>query len=197
MPATELDTHSDAEAAPAYERTVAFFADPRAGLLLLEETVRDLIAERQIERGLVDLTTLPGIAIARALSEAGIPFHPLEYGQENHLHLGESSRDSIQAPVIAEDAAALRAQAEAPITLQVGELGAVDANLVLVPAMVDTDEKLIDLSQGTLTGAVMTQAEEAQRDLLFIDTPERGLRRRSDGAYRRAVLHIAATANDA
>jgi len=175
------------------ERTVAFFADPRAAVLLLEDTVSALIEDRSIDRGLIDMSTLPGLAVARAFQRAGIPFHSLEYGQEARHNVGPADRHPIHAPVIASDADDLLAAASASDMVAVGELGTIDANVVVIPAMLGDNEKLIDFSQGSLVGAVVTQLEEARRDLVLIDTPERGLRRRPDGTYLRAVIHVAAS----
>lgn len=191
MPDTDA---AAAETPHATERTVAFFADPRAAVLLLGDTVSALIETREIQRGMVDLSTLAGLAIARAFQRAGIPFVTMEFGQQVHYEPGAFDRDPIQSPVIASDAPALQAASEGIVEIPVAELGTVDANVVLVPAMVGDGEKLIDMSQGSLIGAVVTQLEAAQRDLLLIDTPERGLRRRDDGTYLRAIVHVAGSA---
>lgn len=193
-----MTDHTDESAiAPATERTVAFFADPRAASLLLTETVEKLIESLGIQRGLVDLSTIPGLAVASAFESAGVPFDSLVFGQQDHFEVGSPDRHPVYQPVIASDAERLRALAERVTELPVGELGSVNANVVVIPAMVGPDEKLLDFSQGTLVGAVVTQLEEAQRDLVLVDAPERGLRGLPDGTYQRAVIHVGSTSSNA
>lgn len=171
---------TDAPSDVRTERTLAFYADPRAAILLLDETITEMIVSLQIERGVIDLAGLPGLAIAAAFERAGVPFDSLEFGQE----------DTVDEAAAALDGERLRNLAENPIEIDVAALGAVDANVVLVPAMVGPDEKLIDFSQGTVMGAVLHQLEEAGRDAIVIDTPERGLRAVDGTRYLRQTLHV-------
>jgi hypothetical protein len=178
------------------ERTVAFFPDPRASTLLLTDTVASLIEILEIERGLVDLSSLPGLAVAAAFEEKNVPFDSLQYGQADHYIEWMSERDPVHNPVIEADAERLRALASGVKTLEVGDLGDVDANVILIPAMANNDAKLIDFSPETLPGAVMTQLEAGERPLMIIDTPERGLRQSFEGVYQRRIIHVGEGASE-
>jgi hypothetical protein len=193
------------------ERTVAFFADPRATSLLLAETVQRLIESLDIQRGIVDITTVVGVAIARVLRDEGVPFDVLEFGQESHYRDGaadsllavtpETADTRMMAPVmrviaagvIANEAGRLRQDAAGIREMPIGELGLIDANVVLIPAMVGPDEKLLDFTVGSLLGTVIGQLEEAERDFVLIGAPERGLRAMPDGSYQREVAHVRAS----
>ncbi len=179
------------------ERTVAFFVDPRASSLLLAETVEGLINSLGIQRALIDLSAVPGLVIASAFERAGLPFDSLEFGQEDHLDDAPVDRHPVFAPVVASDADRIREAAAGIHEIQVSDFGSIDANIVVVPAMVAHDEALLDFSQGSIVGAVLTQAEATARDLVLIDTPERGLRPQPDGSYTRSVVHIGATSDEA
>lgn len=179
------------------QRTVAFFADPRAAKLLLTETIEKLIESLDIRQGIVDITTMAGVDIAQAFVNMGVPFATLEYGQEPHYERAEDRFPDV-SPQLIKYAAANVAMHEEDLTNQasgvvyqdVNELAAVDANIVLIPAMVGPNEKFLDFSQGSLVGTVLAQLEEAGRDAIVIDAPERGLRPMDDGSYQRAVIHV-------
>lgn len=183
--------HKEPAEAIQAERTVAFFADPRAATLLLTETISRLIDALEIERGLVDLSSLPGLAVAAAFEREGVPYDSLAFGQTEQYIEWMPERDPLHNPIIASDAERFRALAAGVKEVPVAELGAIDANVVLIPAMVGDNEKLIDFSPGSLPGAVMTQLEVTGRPLVIIDTPERGLRHSFEGTYQRAIIHVA------
>ncbi|MET0887160.1 MAG: hypothetical protein ABWX92_11985 [Mycetocola sp.] len=175
---------------PATERTVAFFADRRAAPLLLTDTVDQIISNLHVQRGLVDLSSIPGLAIAAAFVRAGIPYETIEYGQERTYETLVDDHDSVQNPVSEADAERFRSLAAGEVTLDIAELGNIDANIALVPAVVGPNEKLIDFSPQTITGVVMSQAEDLGRNLILIDTPERGLTVEPSGEYLRTVLLV-------
>jgi hypothetical protein len=183
------DKPDDSRATPT-ERTVAFFADPRAATLLLTETISELITALDVKRGIVDLSSLPGLAIAAAFERAGVPYASLEFGQKDHYESATAERDSVHNPYIAADAARYRALADGSREITVADFGSIDANVVLVPAMVGPDEKLIDFSPNTVPGTVLTQFEALERSLVVVDTPERGLRVMPNGVYQRPLIHI-------
>lgn len=186
--------NTDTPAAPEEERTVAFYADPRAATLLLSETIERLISSSEIKRGIVDLSTLPGLAIAAAFERAGVPFDTLSYGQTDHHDLRPAERDTVQNPYVAEDLPRLRAAAAGAQELAIDELGGIDANIVLIPAMADTGENRIDFNPLTVVGQVFEQLEAAGRDVMVVDTPDRGLRATGDGTYVRTIIHVQAQA---
>lgn len=175
---------------PPTERTAVFIADPRAAALLLTETVEKLIESSDIELGIIDLSTVPGIAVAKAFDNSGVPFESLEYGQSDHTGLAPAE-PSTSTPVTADDATRLRALASAERAVPVAELGDMDANIVLIPAIGGGgDNARLDLSPQTVTGAVFVQIEAAGRDVLIVDAPERGLRTSGDGEYQRAIIRV-------
>jgi hypothetical protein len=184
------DEPGDPEAEPVGERTVAFFADPRAATILLTQTISELIAALSVKRGLVDLSSLPGLAVAAAFEEAGVPYESLVFGQENHYESLMPDRDSVHRPYIEADAERFRALAAGTHEMAVADFGTINANVVLIPAMVGPDEKLIDFSPTTTTGAVLEQFQALERALVLIDTPERGLRVMPDGSYQRTMVHV-------
>lgn len=182
------------QTAPLTERTVAFFADRRAAPLLLTETVDQIISNLRVQRGLVDISSIPGLAIAEAFLRAGIPYESIEFGQERTYETVVTEHDPIQNPVTEADADRVRRLAAGEVELDIAELGNIDANIALVPAVVGPNEKLIDLSPHTITGVVMVQAGDLGRNLLVIDTPERGLSVEPTGGYLRTVLHVEGSA---
>lgn len=162
------------------ERTVAFYTDPRAATLLLKETIAALISSMGIQRGVVDLSTVSGLAIATAFHEAGVPFDSMEFGQEDRLEEGPPTED---------DPVQLRQAADGIIELEIEGLGTIDANVVVVPS-VSSDGVTIDFSKTTVLGTVISQLEQAEREVLLVLPPERGLRSVVDGMYQRAVMHV-------
>lgn len=180
--------HTTTEVEPITERTVAFYAAPNAATHLLHPTISALISARDIERGLVDLSTVPGLVIATALRDADVPYSALEFGQDDQLERGEPSDQDVDS---------IRAAAAGTVNLAVGDLGRVDANVVLVPAAIESNTNLVDFSQGTVLGAVMSQIETAERPVLVVMPPERGLQPVGDGVYQRSIVHVAGTSASA
>lgn len=178
------DRPSSTDAQPS-QRTIAFFADPRASIHLLHETITSLIGSFSIDRGLVDIGTHAGLVVAEALDKAQIPYEQMDFGQGDRY-----SEHPLGDDVPGGDY--YRSRATGVQALTIDALGTVDANIVLIPAMVGPNEKLLDFSQGTLVGTVLTQLEEAGRDLILIDAPERGLRALNNGSYERATVHVSA-----
>lgn len=180
------------------ERTLAFFADPRATDLLLEETVQKVIESLEIQRGLVDLSSVAGITIAQAFHDAGIPFDALDYGQDGEfaeaaptVHGSWASlADGITLKTLTDKAESLRTLASSVVEVPIAEIGAIDANVMLIPAMVGSDEKLIDFSPETISGVAITQLQETNREFTVVLPPERGLRGLDDGSYERIVIHV-------
>lgn len=78
--------------------------------------------------------------------------------------------------------------------MDIGRLGAVDANIVLVPAMIPgfdfNSEPRIDFSPQTLVGQVLTQTEKIGREVLVVDLPERGMLPKSEDVYRRRIIRV-------
>ena len=168
------------------ERTVAFYTDPRAATLLLKETIAALITSTDIQRGLVDLSTVSGLAIAEAFHEAGVPFDSLEFGQEDRL---------AEGPPTDEDADEVRQAADGIKELEIEDLGTIDANIVVVP-YVTANGVTMDFTKTTVLGTVISQIEQAERQLLLVLPPERGLRPIADGMYQRAIVHVEPTSDD-
>lgn len=162
-------------------RTVAIFSAPNSAALLLEETIAALIASSDVERGVIDLSTVAGLTAASAFRSAGVRYDSLDFGQEDHLQAGHPTTL---------DAEAIRAGAASVHTVDVSRLAGMDANLVLIPAIADTDGVVIDFSSGSVPGAVVSQAEDIGEAILLVLPPERGLRPIGDGAYQRAIMHI-------
>jgi len=195
------------EAEPLAERTAAFFAAPRAAALFLDETIQKLIESLNIQRGLVDISTVGGVRIACVLKDARVPFELLDFGQGQHYleavpdALLESTPETdvmvpamriLSAEIIAKETAQLRDASSGTREMHVGQLGVINANVVLIPAMVGPDEKLLDFTEGSLLGALIGQLENAERDFILVDSPERGLRAMPDGSYQRSVVHVGA-----
>lgn len=163
------------------QRTIAIYSAPNSPALLLEETITALIASSDVQRGVIDLSTVAGLTAASAFRSAGVPYDALEFGQEDHLSDGHPTEL---------DAAALRADAAGVQAIEASELAAIDANLVVIPAIAETDGVVVDFSAGTVPGAVVSQAEDGAVPILLVLPPERGLRPVGEGTYQRAVLHI-------
>lgn len=186
----ENTTSQSEQPEPNAERTVAFFADRRAAPLLLVETVGHLIGSLRIQRGLIDISSIPGLTIAAAFLNSGIPYESLEFGQERTYETVTADRDPIQNPFTGADADRLRQMAAGEVKIDIADLGRIDANIALVPAVVGPNERFVDFSPQTITGVVMEQSGKAGRSLLFIDAPERGLSVEAGGTYLRTVIHV-------
>jgi len=196
MTITETPSTAVLEASPetTSERTVAFFADPRASTLLLTETVMQLIASLAIRRGLVDLSSVPGLAIAEAFERAGVPYTELQFGQTERFETPSEEETLAHTGYTGSDISRIRSHADGTREVPVAELGIIDANVVLVPSMVGEPgdrEELIDFTPGSIPGAVLTQLEAAERAFVVIGTPERGLQATTSGGYERTLLQVA------
>lgn len=174
--------HPDLQRQP---RSMAVFADSRASDLLVRQTVATLIGSKGLEHAFVDLITPVGIASAQALQEAGIAYTVMSMGVDIDPADEEVARLLSQAASVAE------VDPAAAATLQ--------ASLMVVPAAVGSLEEYLDnaverteldFSLTTLPGVVLESAQAAGRDILMIDTPERGLIRTATGEYRRRVFHV-------
>jgi hypothetical protein len=171
-------TPEDPDTEPTQVRTVAFLADEHTSGFLLAPTIQSLIANQKIQSVIVDLSTETGISIAHLLvSNPEIEYRifdtvPLESTHELKFDLG---------PVLAHSAGTVPFNAE--------NITAIDANIVLVPAAAIDAGPGVDVSDGTIAGAVISQLQQARQDCLLI--PESGLRRQEDGSYVRLTLKLA------
>lgn len=171
------------------ERTVAIFADPRASAMLMWKTMEALIDSSKIERALIDPSTEAGLAAALAFEQDGIKINLLDFGQQDHF-IASGEERTLFHPVIDEDKDRLRNHtAGHDHHVEVAELGMINANVVLIPAMAGD---VLDFTPGTVVGAVLQQLQEARREVMVIDAPERGLQRKGDGEYIRRIIHVAA-----
>ena len=73
----------------------------------------------------------------------------------------------------------------------VGLRASIDANIVLIPAPADDAGPGVDATEGTITGLVIEQLQEAKLNCLMVLPPESGLRRQGDGSYVRLTLKLA------
>jgi hypothetical protein len=174
---TDLAVHTDT---PDHDTTntvptAVFFADPRATTFLLADTIGSLLAAYSIQHAYVDLTTLGGVTVAGELLRAGVAYTLLDFGQQVPTAPADhTAQFDLEQPRSLADIPYLSAMSADTLTVKVEELAAMNANLVLIPAM--ADERLIDFSPNSLVGAVLVQAEEIQRDVLVLSPPQRGLR---------------------
>lgn len=181
---SETNAHDATTKAEQVRPTVAFFIDPRAATLLLAETVEDLVRSREVEHALVDVTSPAGQSVARGLLAAGVAYTTVEYAPyPEKLELApDAGRDELAAG------------ATGHVVMDIGQLGAVDANIVLVPAMIPgfdfNSEPRIDFSPTTLVGQVLTQTEKLGREVLVVDLPERGMLPKSEDTYRRRIIRV-------
>ncbi|MFE1170377.1 hypothetical protein [Nocardiopsis sp. NPDC058789] len=176
---------------PRVERTVAFVADPGATTFLLRATVARLVGSLGVQRGLVDLTTLPGVAVALALEGEGVPYDLLDFGQ---LIPGEDP-DTEPVPVPGEDvtmaeAPRLREAAAGTVRVESDRIGSLDANLMLIPTVREDGAPQAEFGIGTLPGLVLDQAEQLGLRILVMCPPEQGVRRYQDGSWVRQIMHV-------
>lgn len=177
------------------EYTVAFIPDSRASTVALAETVKHLINARSVSRGIVELNTAAGITVAAQLYEQKIAFDVMVFDNAEDEDLepeGEPAR--------------LHAAAAQHISVSPEELHELDANYIVIPAISGAGERRIDLAvdgnvgvdigETTLPGHVMKSLQEKAEttgiteEVLYIDTPERGLVQEADGTYQRRILHL-------
>lgn len=185
------ETEGERTREPREERTVAFVADPRATTFLLRDTVTKLVGSLGIQRGLVDLTTLPGVAIALALERAGVPYRLLDFGQST------PGEDANTAPVAVPgeevtmgDVPRLREAAAGTVRVEPDRIGALDANLMLIPTVREGGAAQAEFGIGTLPGLVLDQAEQLGLRILVTCPPEQGIRRYQDGSWVRQIMHV-------
>lgn len=183
------------------ERTAVFFCDSRASTIMLGETISTLIAVKHIQRGILDVNSPAGRAIAAQFHKAGLPYDILSTDQplpEDNTQ--DSDDDELREYDKFDDPAYLLQQAAGIVDVDPENYHQINANIVVVPAMVGSGQKhidvvadrtdVIDAGPTTLPGIVMAQCQMADRDVLMIDTPERGLVQRADGEYQRRVAHL-------
>lgn len=189
---TELETlpeeliFEDPEATPENDtqeqtlvRTVAFLADEHTSSFLLAPTIESLITNQKIESIILDLSTETGISIAHQLvSNPGI-----EYRIFDTVPLKSTPGLSFDLdPVLAHSAGT--------VPFDVEDIAGIDANIVLVPAAAIDAGPGVDVSDGTIAGAVISQLQRAKQGCLMILPPESGLRRQGDGSYVRLTLKL-------
>lgn len=177
---------------PHVERTVAFVADPRATTFLLRETVSRLVGSLSIQRGLVDLTTLSGVAIALALETEGIPYDLLDFGQD--IPDDAPSMNPVPEPgedVSMSEAPRLRQGAAGTVKVGIDQIGSINANLMLIPTVAESGSAHADFAMETLPGLVLDQAEQRGLQILVMCPPEQGVRRYQNSCWVRHIMHVA------
>ena len=173
-------------------RAAVFFSHPYAPTLFLTKTVLRLISSARIERGVVDLSGAPGLAIAEAFVQAGVPFEDLQYGQLTHyVSLSEDGE------LVADDEMAARAARVKSLAAEVHEvpmedLYKVPASIVIVPAPVETGSRIVYFGPDAMPGIIVAQLGLADEEMpmIMIDTPERGLQAYGPDDYERVLTHI-------
>lgn len=184
----------------AVEYTVAIFADSRASTIALAETFGHLVTARSISRGIVELNTPAGVAIAAKLRDLHIAYDVMVFDN--------ASADENADPEVA----SLHTAAAQHIRVATGELHELDANYVVIPAISGAGQRRIDLAvdghvgvdigETTLPGHVVNRLQEKARttgitqEVLYIDVPERGLVQEADGSYQRRILHLGLNDDD-
>lgn len=185
--ATDGTSHHE----PATERTAAFFIDSRASTIALAETIESMITAYGIQRAVVDLLTPMGVVVAKAFRQAGLPY--------DVFAPRSSDAEDMGSPEHREAAEAIRLDAESSLELSPESIAELNANFVVIPAMLHSDKKTIDihtrtealdLTPGTVSGLIVKWAKDNDLDVLAIDTPENGLIRREQGRYERRVLRF-------
>jgi hypothetical protein len=159
-------------------RTAAFLADRDTSTFLLADTVQSLIAAQQVQSAVVDLSTEAGASIARLV--AATP--GIEYRIFDTVPLDGDGIPSGLAPLLEGSAGTVPFDAE--------DICAIDANIVLIPAAAIDAGPGVDVSDGTVAGAVLAQLQPAGLPCLLVLPPESGLRRQEDGSYVRLTLKI-------
>jgi len=159
--------------------SLAVFSDPRASTLLLGDTIQTIITRYRVERAGIDLSTVAGLTVATEFLKAGIAYEVLTFtSASSEVARPQTSRipQSFQMdqPRTLDDAAYLFSMSAGTCVVDMNNLGEVDANIVMIPAM--ADERLIDFSANTVMGQLLVGVEAARREALIIVPPERGLR---------------------
>lgn len=173
-------------------RAAVFFSHPYAPTLFLTKTVLRLISSARIERGIVDLSGAPGLAIAEAFVQAGVPFEDLQYGQATHYVVLSEEGELVPNEEMAARAARLKALAAEVHEVAIEDLYKVPASLVVVPAPVETGSKLVYFGPDAMPGIIVAQLSLADEEMpmIMIDTPERGLQAHGHDDYERVLTHI-------
>lgn len=169
----------DPDTEPALVRTVAFLADVHTSGFLLAPTIQSLIASQKIQSVIVDLSTETGISIAHQL----VSNPEIEYRIFDTVPL-KSTRDLTfdLGPVLAHSAGTVPFNAD--------DITGINANIILIPAAAIDAGPGVDVSDGTIAGAVISQLQQARQDCLLVLPPESGLRRQEDGGYVRLTLKL-------
>jgi hypothetical protein len=160
-------------------RTVAFLADEHTSGFLLAPTIQSLVASQQIQSVIVDLSTETGVSIANLL----VSNPEIEYRIFDTVPL--ESTDALKfdlGPVLAHSAGT--------VPFDVDDIAAIDANIVLVPAAAIDAGPGVDVSDGTIAGAVISQLQQTKTNCMIVLPPESGLRRQDDGSYVRLTLKL-------
>lgn len=157
------DEISTVELSTNAHRTVAVITDANTSAMLLSETVVPLAKNYDVEKILVNLTTLAGRAIAEGAIAAGIPFAELDYigaPEPNDPHITE-----------------LRKRSDGKMAIDLEEIANLDANLVIAPASAKDMRQphLVDLGPESLCALVFDKMRETEQPLLLINPPEAGL----------------------
>ncbi|GAB5079733.1 hypothetical protein [Arthrobacter sp. AD-310] len=177
------DTDSWVEDTPVTQntivRTVAFLADGRTSSFLLRETVASLVARQKIESAIVDISTEAGIVTAHQLLESGIDYTIFDTVPPK---VDEENRPLVEV---------IRSRSQGTTSFDPGNIAAIDANVVLMPAPAEDSGPGIDVSDGTITAVVLEQLQAAGLSCLMLLPPEAGLRRQDDGSYVRLTLQLA------
>lgn len=183
------------------ERTVVFVCDSRTSPLLLAETISMLSAEKRIGRCAVDVQSAAGRTIAAQFQREGLPYDVITFGKRlDQPRLGEHPKPELHEVPTEEHIPWLLQQAAGITFAEPHAIANMDANIVLIPAMAGSDQIRIDtisdpansrdLGLTTVPGVVLAAAQQADRELVFIDTPEYGLVREPNGQYHRRIIHI-------
>lgn len=188
------------------QRVAAFLCDSRASDLLLEQTLKALIASQKLEHVLVDVDSIAGRAIAHACQKADVEYTVLDFaGAMGPQDEGVESETAISADPADEEKTSLCSSAVQVVDMDPAQIGMLRAQLCIVPAAsgqglahldVYVDAVELDLSPTTIPGLTFLQARDTSRSLLLIDIPERGIVREEDSTLRRRLLHIGAEAVD-
>lgn len=160
-------------------RTAAFLADAHTSTFLLGPTIQALVTSQKIQSAVIDLSTETGISIANLLvSNPEVEYRifdtvPLESTDALTFDLG---------PVLAHSAGTVPFNAE--------DLNSIDANIVLLPAAAIDAGPGIDVSDGTIAGAVISRLQQTNTNCMIVLPPESGLRKQEDGNYVRLTLKL-------
>lgn len=175
---TEGASAARAANSPTSVRTVAFLADGRTSAFMLAETVAALVSRQEIQSAIVDISTEAGLVTARRLLDSGVEYRIFDTVPPEW--------DDTTRPLLEQ----IRTGSQGTMSLDPGDIAAIDANIVLAPAPASDAGPGIDATDGTITAVVMEQLKEARRPCLLVLPPESGLRRQEDGSYVRLTLKI-------